>query len=141
MHNPDEHVALAPEIVRNADATDNGAAETERVHRQRLASWDVAAVRVERIAHRITGVAVRAVGTVALAMMVFDWGNGGALMEWIRQTMHFGCRRRSSHRWHGVSSDAGVDQGPFTPRVAQMRVNAAGARGHVVAEHHMVAEL
>lgn len=91
MHNPDEHVALAPEIVRNADATDNGAAETERVHRQRLASWDVAAVRVERIAHRITGVAVRAVGTVALAMMVFDWGNGGALMEWIRQTITSGA--------------------------------------------------
>lgn len=91
MPDVDEYPALASDIVRNADATDESAGETERTRRQGLASWDTMAMHVERIAHRVTGVAVRVVGTVALAMMVFDWGNGGALMEWIRETVTSGA--------------------------------------------------
>ena len=91
MRDPDEYTMLDPETVRNADAMDDSAGETPKVHRQRLASWDAAAIHVERIAHRITGVAVRLVGTAAVAMMVFDLGNGGDLMEWIRETVTSGA--------------------------------------------------
>lgn len=88
MRDLDEHVALAPEIVRNADTTDDATGEKGRVHRQRQASWDAV---VERIAYRLTGIAVRVVGTSALAMMVFDLGNGGVLLDWVRETVTSGA--------------------------------------------------
>lgn len=84
MRDSDDRVKLTPEIVRNLDASDGVSRESEQVRKEPLASWDSAAVHIERIADRLVRTAGKVIGVCALAMVVFDWGNSESLVDLLR---------------------------------------------------------
>lgn len=84
MKNNEDSAALTPEIARSLDAVDSVAPEDEQLRKQRLASWDNATVLIERIANRIVRIAGKAIGIVALAMLLFGFGNSESLINTLR---------------------------------------------------------
>lgn len=84
MRDSDDRAALTPEIVRSSDAAEGVAQEVPQVRKQRLASWDFATVHIERIADRFVGITGKVIGVVALAMLVFDFGNSESLAGLLR---------------------------------------------------------